>query len=414
MENVKQNYEIARERYAEMGVDTEAALKQLDKMPLSLHCWQGDDVGGFEKGAGALSGGIQTTGNHPGRARTLAELRQDLETVMSFVPGPLKVNLHASYLDCKKKVERDEIAPEHYKSWVDWAKAQKVGLDFNGTFFGHPLSAKTLTSPDEKVRKFWIDHGKAARKIGAYFGKELKQKAVVNLWIPDGDKDTPADLAAPRARLRDSLDQVFKDKYPAAALLDVVESKLFGIGAESYTPGSHEFYMGYAVKHGIGICLDTGHFHPTECVSDKISALLMFVPAILLHLSRGVRWDSDHVLTLTDEVLAIGREIARQPQKVCVGLDYFDASINRVAAWVIGARNAKKALLAGLLTPFARLEKAEAEGNLGERLALYEENRVMPLGAVWDYYCELHDVAVNGEWIAAANKYEKSVLLKRK
>ena len=311
-------------------------------------------------------------------------------------------------------MERDEIAPEHYRSWVDWAKAQKIGLDFNGTFFGHPLSAKTLTSPDEKIRKFWIDHGKAARKIGAYFGKELKQKAVVNLWIPDGDKDTPANLAAPRARLRDSLDQVFKDKYPAAALQDVMESKLFGIGAESYTPGSHEFYMGYAVKHGLGICLDTGHFHPTECVSDKISALLMFVPAVLLHLSRGVRWDSDHVLTLSDEVLAIGREIARCPGRVHVGLDYFDASINRVAAWVIGARNAKKALLAGLLTPFARLEKAEAEGNLGERLALYEENRVMPLGAVWDYYCELHDVAVNGEWIAAANKYEKTVLLKRK
>ena len=414
MENVKQNYEIARERYAEMGVDAEAALKQLDKMPLSLHCWQGDDVGGFEKGSGALSGGIQATGNHPGRARTLAELRQDLETVMSFVPGPLKVNLHASYIDSKKKVERDEIAPEHYRSWVDWAKAQKIGLDFNGTFFGHPLSAKTLTSPDEKIRKFWIDHGKAARKIGAYFGKELKQKAVVNLWIPDGDKDTPANLAAPRARLRDSLDQVFKDKYPAAALQDVMESKLFGIGAESYTPGSHEFYMGYAVKHGLGICLDTGHFHPTECVSDKISALLMFVPAVLLHLSRGVRWDSDHVLTLSDEVLAIGREIARCPGRVHVELDCFDASINRVAAWVIGARNAKKALLAGLLTPFARLEKAEAEGNLGERLALYEENRVMPLGAVWDYYCELHDVAVNGEWIAAANKYEKTVLLKRK
>lgn len=414
MENIKQNYEIARERYAEMGVDTEAALKKLDKIPLSLHCWQGDDVAGFEKTKSAMSGGIQATGNHPGRARTLVELRKDLEKAMSFIPGPLKVNLHANYIDSKKRVERDEIAPEHFKSWVDWAKQQKIGLDFNGTFFAHPLSDKTLTSPDEKIRKFWIDHAKAARKIGAYFGKELKQTAAVNLWIPDGEKDTPADLTAPRARLLDSLNKIFKDKYAAANLFDAMECKLFGIGAESYTAGSHEFYMGYAVKNQLGITLDTGHFHPTECVSDKISSLLLFVPAILLHLSRGVRWDSDHVLTLSDEIYAIGREVARYADRIYVGLDYFDASINRIAAWVIGARNAKKAILAGLLTPFAKLAAAENRGNLAERLALYEENRVLPLGAVWDYYCEIHDAAVNGEWIADVNKYEDTVLRKRK
>lgn len=411
--NIEAAYRIAGERYAGLGVDVEAALAQMARIPLSLHCWQGDDVAGFEIKDGGVSGGIQSTGNHPGKARNIAQLREDIAFVKRQLPGPLKLNLHASYIDCPHKVERNAIAPEHFFGWVDWARAHDFGLDFNGTFFDHPKSALTLTSPDEAVRAYWIEHAVASRRIGEYFGRELGKRCCLNLWIPDGSKDTPADLAAPRARLLDSLDKIFAHKVERAHLFEGVECKLFGIGSESYVAGSHEFYLAYAVKNGLGLTLDTGHFHPTESVADKISSVLFFVEGIILHLSRGVRWDSDHVLTLSDETLAIGREVARNHARVNVGLDFFDASINRIAAWVIGARNAQKAILSGLLTPFAALAEAEGAGNLARRLALYEEVRTLPLGAVWDMYCERLGVAPGLEWLEGVEAYEREVLLRR-
>ncbi|MCA9913661.1 MAG: L-rhamnose isomerase, partial [Anaerolineae bacterium] len=354
---VQTAYDIAKERYAALGVDVEAALKKLTTIPISLHCWQGDDVVGFEDPDRGLSGGIMATGNYPGKARTVAELRSDLDKAYSLIPGTHRLNLHAIYLDADHKVERNEILPEHFASWVDWAKANQHGIDFNPTCFSHPLADDgfTLAHPDKAVRDFWIEHCIASREIGDYFGRELGTPAVTNVWIPDGYKDIPVDRFAPRQRLQESLDSVFAKSLEHN--LDAVESKLFGLGSESYVVGSHEFYLGYATARQTLLCLDAGHFHPTEVISDKISSVMLYVPELLLHVSRPVRWDSDHVVTLTDELQAIMQQLVRNNflDRTHIGLDFFDASINRVAAWTIGTRNAIRALLMALLEPAVQL-----------------------------------------------------------
>ncbi len=410
-------YAAAGKRYADLGIDVEAALAALDSIPVSMHCWQGDDVTGFEVNAGALTGGIQATGNYPGKARNASELRQDLEKAMSMIPGAKRLNLHAIYLESETPVARDQIKPEHFANWVDWAKKMQIGLDFNPSCFSHPLSADgmTLSHPDAKVRQFWIDHCKASRHISAYFGKELGTASVMNIWIPDGMKDSPADRLAPRQRLMAALDEVIAEKLPAAHHIDAVESKLFGIGAESYTVGSNEFFMGYAATRGVALCLDAGHFHPTEVISDKISAASLYVDQLLLHVSRPVRWDSDHVVLLDDETQAVANEIIRNDLtgRVHIGLDFFDASINRIAAWVIGTRNMKKALLRALLEPIATLRTAEQNGDYTSRLALMEETKSLPWAAVWDYYCAKQNVSVGSEWLDAVKGYEKTVLAAR-
>ncbi len=410
-------YEFARERYAELGVDTDAALKKLVTIPISLHCWQGDDVGGFEDPDRGLSGGIMTTGNYPGKARTAVELRQDLDKAYSLIPGNHRLNLHAIYLETDKKVPRNEIQPKHFTNWVDWAKANNHGVDFNPTCFSHPLADDgfTLSHPDKGVRDFWIEHCIASREIGAYFGKELGTPAVTNVWIPDGYKDTPVDRSAPRQRLVESLDQVFAQALNPTHNLDAVECKLFGIGSESYVVGSHEFYMGYAISRQTLLCLDAGHFHPTETISDKISSTLLYVPELLLHVSRGVRWDSDHVVTLTDELQAIMQEIVRGGylNRVHIGLDFFDASINRVAAWTIGTRNALRALLMALLEPIEQMRALEQSGDLTARLALLEELKGLPFGAVWDYYCMQQNVSVGMTYLDDIRVYEEQVLSQR-
>jgi len=410
-------YQLARERYAALGVDTEQTLQRLAAVALSLHCWQGDDVGGFEDPARGLSGGILATGNYPGKARTPDELRADLNKAYSLIPGQHRLNLHAIYLETDQKVERNAIEPKHFARWVDWAKANRHGLDFNPTCFSHPLadSGFTLSHADKNVRDFWIEHCIASREISAYFGKELGAPTVTNVWIPDGYKDTPADRAAPRERLRDSLDKVFEKPLDPRHNLDAVESKLFGIGSESYVVGSHEFYLGYAVSRQKLLCLDAGHFHPTETIADKISATLLYVPELLLHVSRGVRWDSDHVVTLTDELQTIMQEIVRGGylDRVHIGLDFFDASINRVAAWVIGSRNALRALLMALLEPVAQLRQLEAAGDYTARLALLEELKGLPFGAVWDYYCLQKNVLVGLQFMDEIKAYEAQVLSKR-
>jgi L-rhamnose isomerase len=415
--NVEQAYQLARERYAELGVDTDKTMDRLSKIPISLHCWQGDDVGGFENTGSGLDGGLAVTGNYPGKARTPDELRTDIEKALSMIPGRHRLNLHAIYLDARAKVPRNELEPEHFASWVQWAKANGLGMDFNGTYFSHPKadSGFTLSSADEGVRRFWIEHGICCRKIGAAMGKELGTPCVTNVWIPDGYKDVPIDRLAPRQRLADSLDEIFAEKIDPAIHLDAVESKLFGIGAESYTVGSHEFYMGYAASRQTLLCLDAGHYHPTEVISDKISSVLMFVPELLLHVSRPVRWDSDHVVILDDELRAIAQELVRSGKldKVHIGLDFFDASINRIAAWVIGTRCMTKALLIALLEPTDRLRQAEADGDFTSRLAMLEELKTLPHGAVWDYYCARSDVPVGPAWLAVAKAYEKNVLAKR-
>ena len=356
-------YTIAQETYAALGVDTEAALQRLTATPISLHCWQGDDVGGFEKVGGDLGGGLAVTGNYPGKARSIAELRADLEQAYALIPGRHRLNLHACYADFSSgKVDRDALTTTQFQSWIDWAKANGLGLDFNPTYFAHPKAddGLTLTHPDTGIRDFWIEHGKACRRIGAEMGRQLGSTTVTNVWIPDGSKDLPADRKAPRERLEAALDAVFAEKIDAQLHLDAVESKLFGIGSESYVVGSHEFYLGYAIKNQILCCLDAGHFHPTENLSDKISSVLQYVPEILLHVSRGVRWDSDHVVLLDDPTMALMQELVRGEflGRTHIGLDYFDASINRVAAWVIGTRNSLKGLLLALLEPAAKLREA--------------------------------------------------------
>ncbi|MDG2954169.1 L-rhamnose isomerase [Bisgaard Taxon 10/6] len=416
MSNVQQAYELAKKQFADIGVDTEQALALLDKLPISMHCWQGDDVGGFEQGAGALSGGIQTTGNYPGKARTPQELRADLDKAISLIPGKKRLNLHASYLEADHKVDRNEIKPEHFASWVAWAKINNMGLDFNPTYFSHPLSTEaTLSHPNKEIRDFWIEHGKACRKISEYFGKELGTASVMNIWIPDGSKDLVVDKFAPRQRLVDALDEIIAEKIDPKYHLDAVESKLFGIGVESYTVGSNEFYTSYAVSRGTALCLDAGHFHPTEVISDKISAVMPFIQHLLLHVSRPVRWDSDHVVLLDDETQAIASEIIRNQlfDRVHIGLDFFDASINRIAAWVIGTRNMQKALLRALLEPTQELRDLENTRDFSGRLALLEEQKSLPWQAVWDMYCERHNVPVGRRWLDEVRNYEKAVLSQR-
>jgi len=417
--NIEKAYEQARQRYAEIGVDTEAAMERLSSTAISLHCWQGDDVGGFEKtGEGLSGGGIMATGAYPGKARTADELRMDLEKTLSLIPGKHRLNLHAMYAETKGKIERNELSAEHFAAWIDWAKANGLGMDFNGTFFSHPKaeSGFTLSSADEGVRQFWVEHGIVCRKIGAAMGKQLGTPCVTNLWIPDGYKDIPVDRKGPRQRLRKSLDEIFAEPMDRSCLLDSVESKLFGIGSESYVVGSHEFYLGYAIENKTLLCLDTGHFHPTEVVSDKISSVLTFLDEILLHVSRGVRWDSDHVVILSDELRAITEQIVRGDylQRVHIGLDFFDASINRIAAWVIGTRCMIKALLIALLEPTDKLRQMEINGDYTSRLAMLEELKTLPFGAIWDHYCMKSDVPVAEAWLDEVKAYERDVLGNRR
>jgi L-rhamnose isomerase len=408
----------AKERYAELGVDVNRALKILETIPISLHCWQGDDVGGFENSGMELGGGLVATGNYPGKARTPDELRADLEKAFSLIPAKHRVNLHAMYGEfAGKKVDRNEIEPEHFKNWVAWAKKNGLGLDFNPTCFSHPKAADgfTLVHRDKSIRNFWVEHCIRSREIGAAIGKALGKTCITNVWIPDGMKDTPADRNGPRARLAESLDTIFEKKLPSKFNLDSVEPKLFGIGSESYVVGSHEFYLGYALSRDKLLCLDAGHYHPTENIADKISSVLQFLPEILLHVSRGVRWDSDHVVILNDDLLAIAREIVANnfANRVHIGLDYFDASINRVAAWTIGTRNMLRALLIALLEPTGKLRAAENAGDFTTRLALQEEIKSLPFGAVWDFYCESKNVPAGENWLAEVKKYERDVLSRR-
>jgi len=415
--SIDQAWTLAKERFAQLGIDAEAAIKQLDTLPVSIHCWQGDDVAGFENPEGNLTGGIQATGNYPGKARNAQQLRADLELAISMIPGPNRLNLHAIYLESDKPVARNEIEPKHFTGWVDWAKKNKLGLDFNPSCFSHPLSADgfTLSHANPEIRQFWIEHCQASRRVSASFGRALGTPSVMNIWVPDGMKDITVDRLAPRQRLMSALDEVISEKFDITEHIDAVESKLFGIGSESYTVGSNEFYLGYAASRGTALCLDAGHFHPTEVISDKISAAMLYVPRLLLHVSRPVRWDSDHVVLLDDETQAIASEIVRHDlfNRVHIGLDFFDASINRIAAWVIGTRNMKKALLKALLEPTDLLKKLEAEGDYTARLARLEEQNSLPWQAVWDMYCQRHDVPVGGQWLDTVRHYETSVLAKR-
>jgi len=392
-------YSIAKDRYASIGVDTEAALTKLDTIPISIHCWQGDDVGGFESEAGGSSGGgIQSTGNYPGAATNADELRAMMDKAIAQIPGPAKVNLHAMYGDVKG-VERNAIEPKHFQAWVDWAKKENLGLDFNPTLFAHEKAndGLTLSHPDKNIRDYWIEHCKRSRKVAEFFGKELGQVAVTNLWIADGFKDFPADQLSPRVRLEAALDEIFTEKIDPKHMIDAVESKLFGIGVESYTTGSHEFYLAYAVKNKTALCLDAGHFHPLEYISAKISTVSMFVDNILLHVSRPVRWDSDHVVSLDTETIAIAQEIVRHNlfNKVHIGLDFFDGSIDRISAWTVGTRNTRKALLYALLEPYKKLQDAEHSFDFTKRLLMLEELKTMPWNAVWEEYCERKGVPVS-------------------
>jgi L-rhamnose isomerase len=416
--SIQTAYALARERYAALGVDTETALARLEKVAISLHCWQGDDVGGFENPGGDLTGGIAATGNYPGKARTADELRRDLDVVYRLLPGSHRLNLHAIYLEADQKVDRNAIEPRHFSAWKDWAKANGHGIDFNPTCFSHPKSADgfTLAHRDEGIRRFWIEHCIASRKIGEYFGRELGTPAVTNIWIPDGYKDSPADRRTPRELLCNSLDAVLAEKIDPRYNLDAVEPKLFGIGSESYVVGSMEFYLAYALSRKILLTLDAGHFHPTETIADKISSLLLYLDQLLLHVSRGVRWDSDHVVTFNDDLQSIAQEIVRNDalERVHVGLDYFDASINRVAAWTVGARNTLRALLMALLEPRQMLRQYEMEDDFSSRLALQEELKTMPFSAVWEYHCMQKDVPVGMDLMKVIKEYEQKELVTRK
>ncbi len=411
------NYRDASEYYARFGVDTDAAIKRVSEIPVSIHCWQGDDVRGFENPNGDLTGGIQTTGNYPGRARSISELREYFDLATSLIPGKKRINLHAIYLDNGGEyVGRCDIEPKHFDSWIDWAKVRGLGIDFNPTCFSHKMSESglTLSSPDKEVRDFWIEHCKRSREIAAYIGKRLGNTVITNYWVPDGYKDTPADRYGTRRRLEESLDEIFKEPVSPEYNKDAVEGKVFGIGVESFTPGSNDFYLGYAVKNQILLTLDAGHFHPTEVISDKISTALLFAPEILLHVSRPVRWDSDHVVIYDDELRAIACEILRTGEegRVHIGLDYFDASINRIAAWVIGTRNMQKALLYAALEPSALLREYEVSGDFTSRLSLMEELKTFPFTEVWRHYCETQNVPYDGEWLAAVKEHEHQILSK--
>ena len=416
--NTQQRYESAKEIYKKIGIDTDEALKKLQSIPISMHCWQGDDVGGFE-GEGELSGGIQATGNYPGKARNPEELMADIDKALSLIPGKHRINLHASYaiFEEGEKVDRDKLEPKHFKKWVEFAKSRGLGLDFNPTYFAHPKadSGLTLSNPDEEIRKFWINHGKASLKIAEYIGKELGSQCLMNIWIPDGYKDIPADRLSPRMRLKDSLDQILSVDYDKQSVVVAVESKVFGIGVEAYTVGSHEFYMNYAAKKGILCLLDNGHFHPTEVVSDKIPSMLLFADKVALHVTRPIRWDSDHVVLFDDELKEIAKEIVRcdATDRVLIGLDYFDASVNRISAWVVGMRNMQKALLYALLTPHKDLAKYQLEGRFSELMVMQEELKLYPFGDVWQHFCETNKVPENFEWFKDVTKYESDVLSKR-
>ncbi len=411
------SFRLAQERYASLGVNVERALRTLARLPVSLHCWQGDDVGGFEQASGELGGGLAVTGNYPGKARTPDELRQDVDQALELIPGRHRFNLHAFYGEFGgRRVDRDAIEPRHFRHWIAWAKERGLGLDFNPTCFAHPKAADgfTLSHPNRGIRDFWIEHCRRSREIGAAMGRALGMPCVTNVWVPDGFKDTPADRQGPRERLSAALDAVFARPLSSRHNLDAVEPKLFGIGAESCTVGSHEFYLGYAISRRKLLCLDAGHYHPTETIADKISSVLLYVPEILLHVSRGVRWDSDHVVTLTDDLQAIAREVVAVDalDRVHLGLDYFDASINRVAAWVIGARNLLRALLLALLEP-PGIRAAEKGGDHTARLALQQEALSLPWGAVWDWYCESRNVPVGEAWLSQVRTYERDVLSRR-
>ena len=414
--DIDRSYQDAKEIYAAIGVDTDAAIAALEQIPISMHCWQGDDVTGFEN-AGPLTGGIQVTGNYPGKAGTIDELKQDLAKAYSLIPGRHKLNLHAIYGDFGgKKVDRNEILPQHFATWVDFAKSQGIGLDFNPTYFSHPKSAlATLSSADEGIRRFWVEHGIACRKIAESFGRELGTTSIMNTWIPDGSKEVPVDMAGPRLRLKKSLDEMYAEAIEPAYMKDAMESKLFGIGAESYTVGSNEFFVAYAAQNGKMVAFDTGHFHPTEVIADKLPAILCFCQETLLHLSRPVRWDSDHVTAWNDEVSAVMHAIVRGgfEKRVFIALDYFDATINRVAAWAIGMRSALAALLHALLEPVERLKNAEKQGDYTTRLALTEALKAYPFAAVWDYYCEKQGVPLRAAWLDEVRRYEREILSKR-
>ena len=413
---VLKGYEYAKEVYAGRGIDVDAAIAAVDGVPISMNCWQADDVLGFDSGD-SLSGGIATTGNYPGRARTPEELRADADVAMSMIPGCKKFNLHASYAELGgRKVERSEYTAELFAAWMDWAAERGMGLDFNPTYFSHPMvkDGFTLSSPDKAVRDYWIEHGKRCREIGEAFYKKLGKECVINYWMPDGYKDTPADMAAPRARMIESLDAIFAGGS-IEGVKEAVESKVFGLGLESYTVGSHELMMGYALSRGKLYCLDAGHFHPTEVISNKISSIMQFMPEALLHVSRPVRWDSDHVVAMDDELMAIMQQVVRggYTDRVKIALDFFDASINRLAAWIIGTRNARKALLRANLENTAQLKELELAGDLTGRLALMEEDKTLPFGAVWDYYCLKAGVPVGDAWLDKVRDYEKQVMLSR-
>jgi len=412
---LQERYEQAKEMYKKIGIHTDEALTALKKIPISIHCWQGDDISGFE-GEKELSGGIQVTGNYPGKARTPEELMADIDKAFSLIPGCHRLNLHASYAIFEDEaVDRDQLEPQHFAKWVEFAKERGLGLDFNPTYFSHPKSnIATLSSVDEEIRTFWIEHGKRSIKIAEYFATELGTPSLLNIWIPDGFKDIPADRTAPRARLKDSLDQILTIDYDKTKVYVAVESKVFGIGMESYTVGSHEFYMNYAAKNDILCLLDNGHYHPMEMTSDKIASLLLFAPKIALHVTRPVRWDSDHIILFDDETREIAKEIIRHgAEKVLLGLDFFDASINRIAAWVVGVRNMQKALLNALLTPHDKLAKLQEKHEFTELLALQEELKLYPVGDVWNYFCEQNKVPAKEDWLAVVKQYEKDVLFKR-
>jgi L-rhamnose isomerase len=413
---IERAFEIAREEYARLGVDADKAIRKLDRVALSLHCWQADDVGGCEPSGAILSGGgIQSTGNYPGRARNIAEIRRDIEKVYSLIPGKHRLNLHAMYGDfAGGSVDRDSIRPEHFRSWVAWAKELRIGIDFNCTLFSHAKadSGFTLSSPNPSIRAFWIEHVKRCREIGAFIGAELGRPCIHNIWVPDGSKDLTVNRYAHRTLLKESLDTIFNQAHDPNVLKDSVESKLFGIGVEAFTVGSHEFYLGYAIKNSLLLCLDIGHFHPTEQVSDKVSAVFQFIDEILFHVTRPVRWDSDHVVILNDDVRALMQEIvwAGKLDRVHIGLDFFDAGINRIGAYVIGARATQKALLLALLDPIEKMREHEENGRFFERLALMEEAKSKPFGAVWDYYCLKKGVPTAEDYIADIQQYERHVL----
>jgi L-rhamnose isomerase len=409
---LEQAFVWAKDQYQGIGVDVETAVQSLGRVPLSIHCWQGDDVTGFEPNRTTLFGsGLAVTGSYPGRARNVTELRQDLDKALSLIPGRHRVNLHAMYGEFgTKPVDRDAVGPEHFKGWLSWARERGLGLDFNATLFAHPKaqSGFTLSSNDEVIRRFWVEHVRRSREVGAFLGRELKSPCIHNLWIPDGAKDAVVDRWERRNLLRKSLDAIFAISHPVTDMKDSIESKLWGIGSEAFTVGSHEFYMGYALSRGLLLCLDLGHFHPTESVADKVSAILQFSGELLLHVSRGLRWDSDHVVVFDDQLKEVVTEVVRAGaiDRVHIALDYFDASVNRVAAWVIGARATLKAILAALLEPTARLRELDQTG----RLALLERTKTMPLGAVWDYYCVRAGIPLEEDWIVDIKRYESEVL----